>query len=339
MSLEKRWNLFVTRATALHGGKFDYSQAEFRRQKIKIKIICPDHGEFWQAPDKHISKGSKGCPRCWDDMRQIVSKNIDRSHIKHPHLARETILERMNEKFNHKFAYDFEGYCNTTRSLIKITCPHHGSFYNTVHNHLISGTGCPKCGLEQRNKSKTRNYDVVIKQLQEKHNYLYEYPEYNRGSYYNKKSIIDIICKSHGLFKKKTQKHLGGQGCFQCRVEEMIRENILVGGYSEDLFRNKPEMKDLPAILYYLEINNGDFFKVGITRTSVSNRVSGLRAKSAGEMKDVKIIRSLPSTLYTCFLREQELLNSNSHIRLFKSWSTELFSQDISDQITFDSCQ
>ena len=30
---------------------------------MKVKIICPEHGEFWQLPKDHINKGAN-CPVC-----------------------------------------------------------------------------------------------------------------------------------------------------------------------------------------------------------------------------------------------------------------------------------
>jgi hypothetical protein len=47
---------------------------------------------------------------------------------------------------------------------------------------------------------------------------------------------IKIICREHGEFIKSAQKHLSGQGCFKCKVKQMVEDGILVGGYSEELF-------------------------------------------------------------------------------------------------------
>ena len=45
-----------------HGKKYDYSKVEYRGSKTKVTIICPEHGEFSQTPQKHL-KG-QGCPVC-----------------------------------------------------------------------------------------------------------------------------------------------------------------------------------------------------------------------------------------------------------------------------------
>lgn len=53
---------FLSMAQKVHGCKYDYSEAEYTHSKTKIKIICPEHGVFWQTPNNHL-KGH-GCPKC-----------------------------------------------------------------------------------------------------------------------------------------------------------------------------------------------------------------------------------------------------------------------------------
>lgn len=59
---------FVARASEKHKGKYDYSKAEIdyvkqRDAKIKLEIICPEHGSFWQTAHHHLSLGN-GCQKC-----------------------------------------------------------------------------------------------------------------------------------------------------------------------------------------------------------------------------------------------------------------------------------
>ena len=55
-------NAFATKANQIHNNKFDYSKVEYKSAKIRVCIICPIHGEFWQTPSDHIQKC--GCPLC-----------------------------------------------------------------------------------------------------------------------------------------------------------------------------------------------------------------------------------------------------------------------------------
>lgn len=53
---------FVKKAKEIHGNVFDYSKVEYINNHTKVCIICPIHGEFWQAPNNHLA--GRGCKKC-----------------------------------------------------------------------------------------------------------------------------------------------------------------------------------------------------------------------------------------------------------------------------------
>lgn len=57
---------WIEKAKNKHGNKYDYSKVEYVNSKTKICIICPKHGEFWQAPAHHIM--GQGCPKCSESL-------------------------------------------------------------------------------------------------------------------------------------------------------------------------------------------------------------------------------------------------------------------------------
>lgn len=59
---EKAKESFVKKARNVHGGKYNYSKLEYKGVKESVCIICPEHGEFWQKPNDHLS--GRGCPIC-----------------------------------------------------------------------------------------------------------------------------------------------------------------------------------------------------------------------------------------------------------------------------------
>lgn len=54
---------FVADARIVHGDKYDYSKVEYVNTHTKVCIICPDHGEFYQKPNNHLS-AQQGCIQC-----------------------------------------------------------------------------------------------------------------------------------------------------------------------------------------------------------------------------------------------------------------------------------
>ena len=65
-SFSKKYRLtlgdFINRANERHHNFYNYSKVEYRGNKEKICIICPEHGEFWQKPFNHLN--GDGCPEC-----------------------------------------------------------------------------------------------------------------------------------------------------------------------------------------------------------------------------------------------------------------------------------
>ena len=54
---------FIKAAQEVHGNKYDYSLVNYKRMDIKVRIICPIHGEFEITPERHLHSKT-GCPLC-----------------------------------------------------------------------------------------------------------------------------------------------------------------------------------------------------------------------------------------------------------------------------------
>ena len=77
--LEEASDSFLERARQVHGDKYDYSKVEYKGAHTKVCIICPEHGEFWQSPDKHITS-MHGCSKCKEsklerEVREFLEEN------------------------------------------------------------------------------------------------------------------------------------------------------------------------------------------------------------------------------------------------------------------------
>ena len=53
---------FIEKSKEKHNDKYDYSLVEYKNNKTKVKIICPEHGMFEQTPNNHLN--NNGCPYC-----------------------------------------------------------------------------------------------------------------------------------------------------------------------------------------------------------------------------------------------------------------------------------
>lgn len=60
--IEGKKKTVITDFRKVHGDRYDYSKVEYVKSLQKVTIICPDHGEFEQTPNSHLS--GSGCPQC-----------------------------------------------------------------------------------------------------------------------------------------------------------------------------------------------------------------------------------------------------------------------------------
>ena len=60
--LRKSANEVIIEFIKVHGNRYKYNKMNYVDMHTKVKIICPEHGEFEQIPRAHLTK--QGCPSC-----------------------------------------------------------------------------------------------------------------------------------------------------------------------------------------------------------------------------------------------------------------------------------
>ena len=76
-TLDEVIKLFIKR----HNNKYDYSKVEYVNSSTKVCIICPEHGEFWQTPHKHLS--GQGCPKCGGKKKLTQKEAVERAKMQY----------------------------------------------------------------------------------------------------------------------------------------------------------------------------------------------------------------------------------------------------------------
>jgi len=192
----------IEKAKIVHNNRYDYSLVEYKKARLKVKIICPIHGVFEQTPDNHISK-KQGCPMCYGNKKSSTEEFIKKSKITH----------------NNKYDYSLVKYINN-KTKVKIICQEHGVFEQTPFHHNNRKQGCPMC------LSKNKTNESVIKDFKRIHGSKYDY---SLIIYKNNIEKLEIICNKHGIFNQSYTKHIQGQGCPICKESSGENEisNIL----------------------------------------------------------------------------------------------------------------
>lgn len=198
---------FIERARKVHGDKYDYSKVhQFKRQKERVVIVCPAHGEFSQGAQDHFN--GAGCPKCWEEIRSEVLT-----------IPWEEVLKSFRETHGEQYQYDSQGYENSS-SKLRIRCSKHGEFVQdvTAHKH---GQGCPKCGRERISDFLTTPWEEVLKSFRETHRDEYEY---NSETYSLLEEPMEMFCKKHGMFMQAPKVHRLGSGCPICKSSRGEKE-------------------------------------------------------------------------------------------------------------------
>ena len=192
-SRQKKIDLFIEEAKEVHGDKYDYSKVEYVNTMTKVRIVCPEHGEFLQRPLNHLN--GQGCPQC----------------VGREKLNTKEFIKRAREVHGDKYDYSKVEYVNN-RTKVRIVCPEHGEFLQRASGHL-SGKGCKKCSIDSNADSSRKTKEWFIEEAQKVHGDKYDY---SKVKYVNNATKVAIICPEHGEFLQRPAFHQRGAGCPQC---------------------------------------------------------------------------------------------------------------------------
>ena len=184
--------VFIEKARAKHGDRYDYSKTVYVRSRDRVIITCKEHGDFEQSADNHTR--GQGCPKCADEVR---SKRLTKTNI--GFIA--------DAKRIHGDRYDYSKVIYTgNKNKVIIGCRKHGDFEQTPDNHL-TGNGCTKCSKHQHS---TAEWIIEAKKT---HGDRYDY---SKTVYLRARDGVIITCKEHGDFEQVAHNHLNGNGCPRC---------------------------------------------------------------------------------------------------------------------------
>lgn len=132
---------FDKKRREVHGDKYQCLDPYPKNNRVKIRFVCPDHGEFLQDPNGHLM--GKGCRKCAVELT---------------HSKQRTSQEEWERKRQEVHGDKYEClnlYVDNTTKLTFI-CPEHGEFKMTPNAHVDQRQGCPTC-LESRGERRIVN--------------------------------------------------------------------------------------------------------------------------------------------------------------------------------------
>lgn len=200
-----------------HGvGRYDYSKVKYINSDTDVIIICHNHEEpyeFPQKPSNHLQ--GQGCRLCG------IKKCVE---------SRKLTLEefiKISNKVHGEGTYDYSKVVYITNDTdVIIICPKHGEFPQTPSNHM-RGSGCSKCKFEKL----AELYKLTLEEFIERAKFVHGIGtyDYSKVNYVNMHTDVIITCPKHGDFPQEPASHLQGCGCRFCAIEkraDMLRMTL-----------------------------------------------------------------------------------------------------------------
>lgn len=246
---------FIQRSIDKHGDKYDYSLTEYKKNSVKVKIICPEHGVFEQTPADHMV--GKGCRQCG-----IIKNTLGRT------MSQEEFIRIANEVHKGKYDYSRVNYKNID-TKVTIGCPIHGFFEQVPYSHIRMGYGCEKCGYDMTGNKLRKSKEEFIKEARLVHGDKYDY---SKVDYRNTDTEVTIICPIHGEFKQQPSVHVNQKcGCYECgRLNSSNSRRVGLERFIADSKKSHTEGYDYSKSIYVnsnteIEIicpEHGSFFQL-----------------------------------------------------------------------------
>lgn len=268
---------------AKHGNRYGYSPERVSVGGVwKVRIMCPEHGEFLQAPSKH--RAGQGCPVCAGNVAFNVRERLV---VTFPTQVFPEVLPA------------------STKERFVLECPEHGPFRTHLNQLLASkaklGVACPKCNVLARGlKCRSSN---TMNRLRAR------WPEYTFADVGAIRMVdkIAYTCPSHGEFESTVADMIGGHGCPRCGDE--ARRTGIIDVLGMTLRQNAIDVGRVHggSVIVHASTINGTQNKVRVTcvkHGAFETRLYSLKAGhgcpkcshhvSKGEAEMVEWLRTLP---------------------------------------------
>jgi len=291
--IEKSQKKFFEEAPKIHNNYYDYSKVEFKGVCEKVIIICPKHGDFTQAPRKHLY--GQGCNKCGEER----TANGQRKTL-------HTFITQSKEKHGEDhYNYNFVKYINDNTN-VNIYCNIHKKIFTQTPSSHLFGSGCNDCGIGKRSEQKIKLASLNFWDIANKDE------RFDFSKFIYKKSIEKsiIICKKCNVsFQSSPNNYLGGCGCPSCKnkTETKIYQNL----------ENKYILEKQPKYEWCKNIETNRYlpFDFCIEECKIIIELDGIQ-----HFQKVKHFRKTPEEQKKRDLYKQKCANNNGYsiIRIYQ---------------------
>lgn len=289
--------------------------------KGDITLECFEHGEF-HSNAGYIFGRAWICQKCWYEHMPTRFKTVPKNHAKAKTLV--VFLEKLT--LPDHITLDTTNFRGMTSGEIFVDCSIHGrSSYESAAALMQRKLVCKFCGKDRAHPIIT-SWENFLIEAQKKFSERFQYKQLDNTEWIGLKTKIEISCGKHEPKIIDAGKHINrGTYCHDCRMEDNKRAGMLPGHLESILQKDGVFAKKL-GTLYYVKI--GSLYKIGVT-WSKGGPEKRFRDLSRKMKNPIEILGLHGATMREVFRYEQLILRLWTSERVVRSWSTELFEEDI----------
>jgi len=142
--------IFIEKAKKTHGDIYDYSLVNYVDSLTKVKILCSTHGEFSQAPSKHLQR--RGCPNC---LNKTEGKLFSWLLELYPML----VTSQYSPSWIERLRYDF--LIKDIKLIIELDGEQHFKYISCWHDNENSYIEQQDSDVYKMKKANEKGYSVI----------------------------------------------------------------------------------------------------------------------------------------------------------------------------------
>ena len=124
---------------------------KYSNNKTPINFKCKIHNYTWEGYPRTLLMSECGCPKCGIELRASKKRKTHEVFIEE--------IKSINKNIQILSKY------SKSNEYIKCKCKIDGYEWEAVASGLLSGNGCPKCGIEKVQAPRRRTQEQFIEQL------------------------------------------------------------------------------------------------------------------------------------------------------------------------------
>jgi len=201
------WETFVNKSKQKHGDTFKYPIQKIVNAKTHVRLICTAVGhEIWQTPDSNLS--GSGCRKC-ADLANGLNSRVSENEVN----KRLNLLCQDSDNQVVLLPESYEGM----NSKAQIVCSEHGIQPARLMTTILSGNPCLECSQTANCRGYSTNQFVRV--LENHFNNRYEIKPF---TYQGKETLLELVCKSHGVFSLLAGSIYRSPGCRKCAYADSL---------------------------------------------------------------------------------------------------------------------